>query len=198
MAPHSPTVPPQIQLKMNAYYDITYDVAKRVNPGIEDLVSCSTVHTLNTSRHILHEDGRLLFLLPHHEGVFWTNIKYACHGADQPLLIGIVATTEEGECVDILPSEPRPAVTWLDTNWPIPSPSNQQRLYLTVQPPEPSTDLQYLRIKILGFTDLFPQNHSYALVDANKRTVLTFSAGEGSFYPIRRIQDYGPSASAAV
>ena len=154
---------------MNSYYDITYEVPKRIDSSIPDLTSRSTVHTLNTARHILHEDGRLLFLLPHHEGVFWTNIKYVCHGADNPSFsIGIVAATANNQWIDILPSEPRPPATWLDTNWPIPSLSHQtQRMYVTIKPQDPSADLQYLRIKILGFTGLFPSSQAYALVDSN-------------------------------
>ena len=69
---------------MDPYYDITYEVPKRIDSSIPDLTSRVTMHTLNTARHILHEDGRLLFLLPYHERVFWTNIKYVCHGTDDP------------------------------------------------------------------------------------------------------------------
>lgn len=202
MAPNPPTAPtsPRIPLQMNTYYDITYDAPKRINPAIPDLTSRATLHTLNTTRHLLHEDGRLLFLLPYHESVVWTNVKYVCYGADQPFAIGLVAVTEDGAWVDILPSEIRPAITWLDTNWPIPSMPNAT-VYITVKPEDPATDLQHLRIKILGFTDLFPSRNAYALVEgSNEHPVIVFSvseqAGQEQPYPIRRIQDY-PSPQGA-
>lgn len=188
---------------MDRYYDITYDVAKRVNPDIKDLTSLSTLHTLHSARYMLHEDGRLLFWLPYNKGVFWTNVKYVCHGGDElPFYVGMVATTSDGEWVDILPSEPRPSHTWLDTNWPIPSlPYGEQRVYLTIKPPDPSTDLQLLRIKILGFANLFPLHDAYSLVEGSNEHVVIVLHGHQEQeqeqdqeqehpYPIRRIQDY--------
>ena len=197
---------------MDAYYDITYEVPKRINSDIPDLVKRSTVHTLNTSRHELHEDGRWLFPLPHHDGVFWTNIKYACHGANQPLSLGIVAVTEDQTWVDILPSALCPATKWLDTNWAIPSlplvEGSCGRVYITVQPQDPSTDLHHLRIKLLGFTDLYPDG-SYLLLDATCQPTLLFllflledntthttiqiprpKPSTNTPHKIRRIQDY--------
>lgn len=204
MVPQTPTPSPPLPRKIDPYYDITYDVPKRIHSDIADLTSRSTVHTLYSQRHILHEDGRLLFWLPYNKGVFWTNVKYVCHGGDElPFYVGVVATTSDGEWVDILPSEPRPSHTWLDTNWPIPSlPYGEQRVYLTIKPQDPSTDLQYLRIKILGFANLFPEHNAYALLEgSNEHCVIVLHAQdplEQEPYPIRRIQDYGPSASAAV
>ena len=131
-------------------------------------------------------------------------MKYVCHGGDElPFYVGMVATTAEGEWVDILPSEPRPSHTWLDTHWPIPSlPYGVQRVYLTIQPQDPSTDLQYLRIKILGFANLFPEHSAYALLEGSNEHCVIVLRGQDPLeqepYPIRRIEDYGPSASATV
>lgn len=200
MAPNPSPSPPSIPLNMNPFYDITYDVPKRIHPDIPDLTSRVTLHTLNTTRHILHEDGRLLFSFPYHEDIFWTNIKYVCHGTDPPFSIGIVAIAEDGAWREILPSEPRPAATWLDTNWALPS-MPKSHLYVTVKPQDPATDLHYLRIKILGFARLFPSHSAYALVEGrNEHPVIVFSVSDGQAeqpYPIRRIQDY-PSPQDAV
>jgi len=198
MVPHTLTASPTFSVHANSVYDITYDVPKRINPDMPDVTSRATIHTINVTRHLLHEDGRLLFVLPYHEGVFWTNVKYACHGAEHPFSVGMVGITEHGTWVDILPSESRPAATWIDTNWPIPSlPHNRNQVFVSIKPQDPSTNLQYLRIKILGFTHLFPPSDSYALMDGD-HSVIRFVSGTqeenmspSSEYRIRRIQEYG-------
>jgi hypothetical protein len=162
---------------MEAYYDIPYEVPKRINASIPDLVRKSTIHTFQVKDKELERDGKWLFPIPHHQDAYWTNLKYVCHGIEESLEIGIVALTEDGTWMDILATQPKPQSTWFDTKWPIPSlPLDMGRLYISIKPIENTTDMQYLRIKILGFTDLFPMS-SYVFIDENLDPYLLFVNG---------------------
>jgi hypothetical protein len=197
---------------MDAYYDICYDIPKRINSDIPDLIRKSTIHWMQLKDKELEREGRWLFPIPHHEGAYWTNLKYVCHGIDDSLEIGIVALTEDGTWKEILPCEPRSQGTWFDTKWPIPSlPLDLGRLCISIKPIENNNNMQYLRIKILGFTELFPIS-SYELLDNNRTPYLLFVNGRSqtfttiqlpteenyeclrkagiSFHKIRLIQDY--------
>jgi hypothetical protein len=159
---------------MDVYYDIPYDVPKRINSDIPDLVRKSTLHSMQLKDRESEQNGNWLFRIPYHEGAFWTNIKYVCHGIEQQLEIGIIAYTEDGKYTEILPMEPRLQATWHDTKWPIPSLNlGHGQLYLVIKPVDHNPDMQYLRIKILGFTDLFP-NADYELVGEDLHPHLLF------------------------
>jgi hypothetical protein len=164
-------------LNMDAtFYDIPYDVPKHINSDIPDLVRKSSLHNIDLNTKVIKEDGRWLFRVPYsNEHVFWTNIKYVCHGIDDSLSIGLVAITEDGSEIEILPSAPRTQSTWLDTRWPIPSVDVKQGgLYITVLPLPENPNMSYLRIKILGFADLFAPS-TYSLVDSHSQAYLYFT-----------------------
>ncbi len=173
---------------MDAYYDISYDIPKRINSDIPDLVRKSTIHSFQAKdRQEQDQDKRWLFNIPHHTGAFWTNLKYVCHGVEEPLEIGIIAVTENGSWKELLPVEPRPSAIWLDTKWPIPSLElDHGKLYIVVKPIPHHPDMQYLRIKILGFTDLFPTS-SYELLDEEKTPYLLFLNSDPDHENIRTI-----------
>lgn len=175
---------------MDAYYDISYDIPKRINSDIPDLVRKSTIHSFQARDREEEEDPsdkRWMFAIPHHEDAFWTNLKYVCHGIDEPLEIGIVAVTEDGTWKELLPVQPRPSATWLDTKWPIPSLAlDHGKLFIVVKPVPHHQDMKYLRIKILGFTDLFPVS-SYELLDEEKKPYLLFLNSDEDHENIRTI-----------
>ena len=167
-------------LSMDAYYDISYDIPKRINSDIPDVVRKSTIHTLQVrdrqeeQEQEQEQDNHWLFAIPHHVGAFWTKLKSVCHGIEEPLEIGIVAVTENGSWKELLPLQLRPPSIWLDTKWPIPSLElDHGKLYIVVKPIPHRLDMQYLRIKILGFMDLFPIS-SYELLDEEKKPYLLF------------------------
>jgi hypothetical protein len=163
-----------VHLNMDTYYDISYDIPKRINSDIPDLVRKSTIHSFQIRDRQQEQDNSWLFAIPHHVGAFWTNLKYVCHGIEEPLEIGIVAVTENGSWKELLPVQLRPPSIWLDTKWPIPSLElDHGKLYIVVKPIPHRLDMQYLRIKILGFTDLFPIS-SYELLDEEKKPYLLF------------------------
>lgn len=177
---------PHVLTNMDAYYDISYDIPKRINSDIPDLVRKSTIHSFQ-AKDRQEDQERWLFAIPHHEGAFWTNLKYVCHGMEEPLEIGIVAVTEDGTWKELLPVQPRPSATWLDTKWPIPSLAlDHGKLYIVVKPIPGRPDMQYLRMKILGFTDLFPLC-SYGLLDEEKNPYLLFLNSDEDHENIRTI-----------
>ena len=177
----SKPIPPLLP-NMDAYYDISYEIPKRINASIPDLIRKSTIHSMQLKDKELEREGRWLFSIPHHEDAYWINLKYVCHGIEESLEIGVIALTEEGSWMDIVPSQSKPQARWFDTKWPIPSlPLDLGRLYITVKPIENNTDMQYLRIKLLGFTDLFPKS-SYELLNADKQPYLLFVNGRSQTF----------------
>jgi len=173
---------PPLLCNMDAYYDISYEIPKRINSDIPDLVRKSTIHFMQAKDKELEREGRWLFPIPHYEGAYWTNLKYVCHGIEESLEMGIIALTEDGTWKEILPCETRSQGMWVDTKWPIPSlPLDLGRLYISIKPIENNNDMQYLRIKILGFTDLFPIS-SYELLDNNQIPYLLFVNGRSQTF----------------
>jgi hypothetical protein len=202
---------------MEDWYDIPLEIPMRINSDITDPMKHSTVHYLDTKQPLTHTDGTWLFPLPSHESSFWTHLKYVCHGIEDPLAIGIVAQTQEGEWVELLPLEPRSAALWLETEWPIPSiPIHRTggQLYLQLTPIPHNQHMTYLKVKLLGYSDLF-QDTSFVLLQTEEQPrLLLIKEGNGNdealytifspteelmkslsddyhvVQPIHRIQDY--------
>jgi len=183
---------------MDEWYDIPLEIPTRINPELTDLIQHSTIHYLDTKQPLLHTDGTWLFPIPPHERAFWTHLKYACHGIDTPLAIGILAKTHEGEWVELLPLEPRPESCWLDTKWAIPAvPLHEDggQLYFQVQPIPHNQNMKYLKVKLLGFTELL-QDTSFLLfqsVDQPRLLVVRDEADYDVLYrfhlPIQELLD---------
>lgn len=184
--------------RMDEWYDIPREIPTRINPDITDPIKHSTVHYLDTKHPITHTGGTWLFPIPPHERTFWTHVKYVCHGIETPLDIGIVAQTHEGEWVDLLPLEPRPAGLWLDTKWAIPAvPLHEDggQLYFQVRPIPHNQHMKYLKVKLLGFTELY-QDTSFLLFQTAGQPRLLVVRDEGEYdiqyrfhHPIQEVLD---------
>lgn len=165
---------------MEAWYDIPYDVPKQIHSDIPDLVNKSTIHYLHSREKIVNEQGLWLFPFPDHEGACWTNFKYVCHGIEQSLEVGLVARMMDGTWFDILPSQTREHSHWHPTKWPLPSVSQEKgTYYLSVKPLIHNNHMKFLRIKILGFTDLFPTSVDYVFLDSDNKQEWVLLEKEG-------------------
>jgi len=149
---------------MEKYYNISYDIPKKIAPELLDIENRWTVHSLSIEDTKMDEDGYYLYPIRYHEDAFWIQFKYVCYG-NEPLEIGVIAKTEEGNMIELSYMKKEKPATWINMKWVIPSLSmkkEKSNIFIRVKP---TGNMEYFKVMVLGFMNLFEENHTYILSD---------------------------------
>ena len=161
--------------------DIPTRIAAAIDPDHDEYVARSVVYTFNKLSAYEVTDTHCIFRFPYSANTFWTNYKYVLHSSEKSSLnhlnIGIKVRLQNGEKYTISPSDELEPSRWYSiAYWVIPSvqPNNDSYIYFKV-----SNTTDEFRISLLGFTDLFPKAHSYALLSYNEVNPNVWVGNEG-------------------
>ena len=137
---------------------IPINIARALLPGRRDYISLSHIYT--PSRPDAETDTTVTYKIPYAKGVTWTHICPHWTGAQEPYYhLFYVSPTADPLTV------PFPAAIangyYQPFEWPIPpAPLGEAHFKLVAFKPARSTPEETLRIKILGFEDILPENAS--------------------------------------
>ena len=142
--------------------NIPIDFVKDINPNLTDPLSKSTVYTFIPGSHQCNENRDLLFKFPYSENTYWTHFKYATSLPNTVLDVELLFVTDDEQEIVILPLQARPASTWNDTIWPLPSlDTSISAIYLKIKPSLITVDII---VYLSGFVDLLPRFERYIIL----------------------------------
>lgn len=150
---------------MQQQYEISFDIPQRIAPHLANFERVWTVQNILLDKKEVDDEGYFLYKVNHHPKAYWVQFKYMYVGSSNPMEIGIVMRTNNGMLIDIAPTIEREQANWNTLHWPIPSmdyKEQNQGIYFRVKPAELQF-MKFLRLKLLGFTDLFPESSKYIL-----------------------------------
>jgi hypothetical protein len=171
--------------------DIPTEIAKRINPDIQDPITKSVVYTFSARDLYYNNDGYAIYKFPYSKDTYWTNFKYTCQNITKneftDLEIGMYfVTSDEYEYV-VKMLQTHQNKVWYDTEWAFPSIYTVGRapgIYFKVKLPKDSDKYQ-LNISLLGFMDLFPKVENYLLLSSLDTYQTVFSKYELDDNPVR-------------